>query len=56
MGNHLEANAELENITPQLRAHTEVLEIHSRVHAAAKKWDGVLARNKGLGFKSHEAH
>jgi hypothetical protein len=28
LGNHLEANEELENITPKLRAHPDVLEIH----------------------------
>jgi hypothetical protein len=30
LGNHLEADAELDNITPVLRAHPDVLEIRWR--------------------------
>ena len=39
LGNHVEADKELDNITPQLRAHTLVLQMRWRVHAQAKKWD-----------------
>jgi tetratricopeptide (TPR) repeat protein len=39
LGNHLEANEELECITPQLRAHPDVLHVRYRVLAAAKKWE-----------------
>src|SRR5438552_3437342 len=43
LGDYLEANEELDRITPLLRAHPEVLRIRWRVFAAAKKWDGALA-------------
>jgi hypothetical protein len=33
------ANGELECITPQLRAHPDVLHVRYRVYAAAKKWE-----------------
>jgi hypothetical protein len=39
LGNHLEANEELESITPQLRAHPDVLHVRCRVYGAAKKWE-----------------
>ena len=42
LGNHLEANAELENIAAEHRAHPVVLETRWRVYAKAKKWDGAL--------------
>ena len=38
LGNHLEANEELENITAQLRAHPAVLLLRWNVSAMAKKW------------------
>jgi tetratricopeptide (TPR) repeat protein len=40
LGNHLEANEELENITPQMRAHPAVLLVRYEVYAKAEKWDG----------------
>ena len=42
LGNHLEANEELENITPKNRAHPAVLEIRWQIYAKAKKWDAAL--------------
>jgi tetratricopeptide (TPR) repeat protein len=40
--NHLEANAELERITPQLRAHPDVLEVRWHIYAHAKKWNACV--------------
>jgi GNAT superfamily N-acetyltransferase len=42
LGNHLEANEELERIAPQLRAHPDVLEIRWHVYARAKKWEACV--------------
>jgi tetratricopeptide (TPR) repeat protein len=42
LGNHLEANEELEQITPCRRARPEVLEVRWQIYAAAKKWDATL--------------
>ena len=39
LGDHLEANEELENISPEMRAHPAVLALRYEVYAAAKKWD-----------------
>lgn len=39
LGNYLEANEELEKITPQLRAHPDVLKIRYEIYAAAQKWN-----------------
>ena len=39
LGNHLEANEELERIAPELRAHPDVLEVRWHIYAQAKKWD-----------------
>ena len=39
LGNHLEANEELENITPQVRGHPDVLEIRWQIYAKESKWD-----------------
>jgi hypothetical protein len=39
LGNPLEANAELEDITPELRAHPDVLEIRWQIYAKESKWD-----------------
>jgi len=38
LGNHLEANDELEKITPQMRAHPDVLNVRYQIYAGAKKW------------------
>jgi tetratricopeptide (TPR) repeat protein len=42
LGNYLEANEELEQITPENRAHPAVLEIRWQIYAKAKKWDLAL--------------
>ena len=39
LGNHLEANEELEQIAPQLRVHPDVLEIRWQIYAKESKWD-----------------
>jgi thioredoxin-like negative regulator of GroEL len=50
LGNHLEANEELKKITPELRAHPDVLEGRWRIYAKAQKWEacahvaGVITR------------
>lgn len=38
LGNHVEANAELENITPELRAHPDVLEVRLEIFSQGKLW------------------
>ena len=40
LGNHLEANEELEKITPQLGAHPDLLEVRWQIYAAAKEMGG----------------
>ena len=42
LGNHAEADEELEKITPQLRAHPDVLKVRWEIYAAAKKWEAAL--------------
>ena len=42
LGNHLEANAELENITPALRSHPAVLELRWQILAKAENWVACL--------------
>jgi len=39
LGNWQEANEELEKITPQLRAHPDVLEVRLEIYAKAGKWE-----------------
>jgi tetratricopeptide (TPR) repeat protein len=39
LGNHVEANEELERITPTLRSHPDVLRVRYEVYSAAKKWE-----------------
>jgi tetratricopeptide (TPR) repeat protein len=39
LGNQIEANEELEQITPELRHHPAVLELRWAIYYAAKKWD-----------------
>src|SRR5437773_11176426 len=38
LGNHLEANGELERITHQLRAHPDVLKVRWHIYAKAYHW------------------
>jgi tetratricopeptide (TPR) repeat protein len=42
LGNHIEADAELDNITGSLRAHPDVLKVRWEIYAAAKKWEAAL--------------
>jgi predicted Zn-dependent protease len=39
LGNHIDANNELDEITPELRAHPAVLSVRYDVYAQAKKWN-----------------
>ncbi len=42
LGNHVEANEELEKVTPRMRNHPEVLAVSYDVYAAAKNWTAAL--------------
>jgi tetratricopeptide (TPR) repeat protein len=42
LGNYQEANEELEEITPQLRAHPQVLIVRGQIYAQAKKWEACI--------------
>jgi hypothetical protein len=42
LGNHREAAAELERVTPAQRGHPNVLHLRWRVHAAAGEWEPSL--------------
>ena len=42
LGNYIEANEELEKVTPQLRAHPDVLKVRWEVYAAVEKWEAAL--------------
>ena len=42
LGNHAEANEELERIAPRLRVHPDVLEVRWHLYAHAKKWDACV--------------
>jgi hypothetical protein len=42
LGNHLEANEELEQITPQMRVHPDVLEVRWQICAKEKKWEACV--------------
>jgi len=48
LGNHLEANEELERIAPQLKAHPSVLELRWKIYAQAKKWDACFEIGQSL--------
>lgn len=48
LGSFLEANTELENITPGLRAHPEVLKLRCRVYLKLQSWFGVAELSKSL--------
>jgi tetratricopeptide (TPR) repeat protein len=39
LGNQIEANEELEKITPELRVHPDVLEIRLQIYTKAKQWE-----------------
>ena len=42
LGDHIQANKELEKITARLRAHPDVLELRWQINAKAKKWDACV--------------
>jgi len=42
LGNHLEADKELDEIAPRLRAHPDVLEVRWEVYARANKWSACV--------------
>ncbi len=42
LGNHIEADAELDNITATLRSHPDVLELRWQIYARAKKWEACV--------------
>ena len=42
LGNHKEANRELEDITPAFRSHPNVLEVRWQIFARAKKWEACV--------------
>jgi len=48
LGNHLEANEELEKISAKLRAHPDVLELRWDIYAKAKKWNACLDIAKAI--------
>ena len=43
LGNHLEADRELEEIAPELRAHPDVLELRWHIYAIEEKWAACVA-------------
>jgi tetratricopeptide (TPR) repeat protein len=48
LGNHAEANAELEKITAHLRAHPDVLAVRWLIYAKAEQWEA--CRNIGVAL------
>lgn len=48
LGNHREANEELERITAVNRGHPEVLRVRWRIYAKAGKWDACLDLARAL--------
>jgi predicted Zn-dependent protease len=48
LGDWLEANEELELITPTMRAHPDVLEVRWEIYAKAEKWEMAAEVARGL--------
>jgi len=48
LGDWQSASTELENITPEFRAHPDVLELRWQVYAKAGKWDACVDIGKAL--------
>ena len=42
MGNHVEATAELEKVTPELQMHPDMLMVRWQIQAAEKNWQAAL--------------
>jgi len=55
LGNHREANGELERIAPQHQVHPDVLDLRWKIYATAKKWDACLRLQKPWRAKLPEA-
>jgi tetratricopeptide (TPR) repeat protein len=54
LGDHLEANEELERITPELRAHPDVLEVRWHIYAHAKTWEACVNIALTITTLAHE--
>ena len=48
LADFVQANAELDKITPELRAHPEVLKARYEIFSKAKKWDAALMVSTAL--------
>jgi tetratricopeptide (TPR) repeat protein len=48
LGNHVEADVELEKIDPALRSHPNVLELRWQIYAKAKKWEACVDIGEAL--------
>ena len=48
LGNWVEANEELERITPLMRAHPNVLRLRWEIYSKAKKWEMAAEMGRGL--------
>jgi tetratricopeptide (TPR) repeat protein len=42
LGNHIEANEELEKISPEMRVHPDVLNLRWHVYSKAQKWEACV--------------
>jgi len=51
LGMHLDADAELEAIEPELRTDTQVLALRVRIYSALKKWEMMLTVAKVLALR-----
>ena len=57
LGDHLAANEELEQITPELRAHRKVLAVNLDIYWEAKNWEAVVHIASALAtLKPDNAH
>lgn len=48
LGNHIEANEELEKITPEYRVHPAVLTVRWEIYARAKQWEAAVDLGRAL--------
>ncbi|MDB6027676.1 MAG: hypothetical protein JWM68_3899 [Verrucomicrobiales bacterium] len=48
LGNHLEANKELDNISPALRSHPGVLDVRWQIYAKVKQWEACVDIGEAL--------
>jgi tetratricopeptide (TPR) repeat protein len=54
LGNHLEANAELENVSPESLAHPAVLELRWLIYSKESKWDACQDIARAITVKAPE--